>query len=171
MLDTCVSNTSTIEATRGGVFPERLGYPPVFDKFSPWEVAMINAKENGWLQFVDCLGICAFCCPNRELTVQCTNAVTGWDLDLKSATRIGLRIVNLLRVFNLRHGLKPEMERPSVRYSETPKDGPIKGRSIQPYFDFMVRTYRELMGWDPETGRPLPQTLKSVGLEELIEKF
>jgi aldehyde:ferredoxin oxidoreductase len=171
MLDTCVSNTGTIEATRGGVFPERLGYPPVFEKFSPWEVAAINAKENGWLQFVDCLGICAFCCPNRELTVQCTNAVTGWDLDLQSATRIGLRIVNLLRVFNFRHGLKPEMEQPSVRYSETPKDGPVKGRPIQPYFDFMVRTYRELMGWDPETGRPLPQTLKSVGLEELIEKF
>ena len=82
MLDTCTSNTSTIEATRGGVFPERMGYPPVFDKFSPWEVAVINAKENGWLPFVDCLGICAFTCPNRELTVQATNAVTGWGLDL-----------------------------------------------------------------------------------------
>jgi aldehyde:ferredoxin oxidoreductase len=171
MLDTCTSNTSTIEATRGGVYPERLGYPPVFDKFSPWEVATINAKENGWLQFVDCLGICAFCCPNRDLTVQCVNAVTGWGLDLKESTLIGRRIVNLLRVFNLRHGLKPEMERPSIRYSETPKDGPVKGKAIQPYFDFMVRIYREMMGWDPETGRPLPQTLKSVGLEELIEKF
>jgi aldehyde:ferredoxin oxidoreductase len=171
MLDTCTSNTSTIEATRGGVFPERMGYPPVFDKFSPWEVAAVNAKENGWLQFVDCLGICCFCCPNRELTVKCANAVTGRDLDLKSANHIGLRIVNLLRVFNFRHGLKPELEKPSLRYSETPKDGPVKGRPIQPHFDFMVRIYRELMGWDPDTGRPLPQTLKSVGLEELIEKF
>lgn len=171
MLDTCVSNTSTIEATRGGVFPERMGYPPVFDKFSPWEVPVINAKENGWLQFVDSLGICAFCCPNRELTVQCTNAVTGWELDVQKATHIGRRIVNLLRVFNIRHGLKPEMERPSPRYSETPKDGPVKGRNIQPYFNFMVRLYRELMGWDPETGRPLPQTLQSLQLEELIEKF
>ena len=169
MLDTCVSNTSTIEATRGGVFPERMGYPPVFDKFSPWEVAMINAKENGWLPFVDCLGICAFCCPNRELTVQATNAVTGWDLDLRGAAHIGRRIVNLLRVFNLRHGLNPALERPSVRYAETPKDGPIKGRPIRPFFDFMVRTYYETMGWDPETGRPLPQTLKSLGLEERIE--
>ena len=171
MLDTCTSNTSTIEATRGGVNPDRLGYPPVFDKFSPWEVAAVNAKENGWLQFVDCLGICSFCCPNRDLTVQAANAVTGWNLDLKSSVRIGLRIVNLLRVFNLRHGLDPKNEKPSFRYSEVPKDGPNKGRVIQPYFDFMVRIYRELMGWDPDTGRPLPQTLKSVGLEELIEKF
>jgi aldehyde:ferredoxin oxidoreductase len=171
MLDTCTSNTSTIEATRGGVFPERLGYPPVFDKFSPWEVALINAKENGWLQFVDCLGICAFCCPNRDLTLQGTNAVTGWELDRKQAVTIGRRIVNLLRVFNLRHGLKPELERPSVRYGSTPVDGPIKGRGIGPHFDFMVRVYREGMGWDPETGKPLPHTLKSLGLEELIETF
>ena len=171
MLDTCTSNTSTIEATRGGVFPERLGYPPVFDKFSPWEVATVNAKENGWLQFLDCLGICSFTCPNRELTVQATNAVTGWNLDMKESMLIGRRIVNLLRVFNFRHGLKPELEKPSVRYSETPKDGPVKGRPVQPYFDFMVQTYRELMGWEPETGRPLPHTLKSLGLEELIEKF
>jgi aldehyde:ferredoxin oxidoreductase len=171
MLDTCTSNTSTIEATRGGVYPERMGLPPVFDKFSPWEVAAVNAKENGWLQFVDCLGICAFCCPNRDLTVKAANAVMGGSLDLKSATHIGLRIVNLLRVFNFRHGLDPKNEKPSFRYSEVPKDGPNKGRVIQPHFDFMVRIYRELMGWDPDTGRPLPQTLKSVGLEELIEKF
>ncbi|MBI5969428.1 MAG: aldehyde ferredoxin oxidoreductase C-terminal domain-containing protein, partial [Deltaproteobacteria bacterium] len=171
MLDTCVSNTSTIEATRGGVFPERLGYPTVFDKFSPWEVPLINAKENGWLQFVDCLGICAFCCPNRELAVKCTNAVTGWNLDLREAVTIGRRIVNLLRVFNFRHGLKAKMERPSPRYGSTPNDGPVKGRGIGPYFDFMVRSYYEMMGWDPETGKPLPQTLKSLGLEELIEAF
>jgi len=171
MLDTCVSNTSTIEATRGGVFPERMGYPPVFDKFSPWEVAMINAKENGWLQFVDCLGICAFCCPNRELTVKCTNAVTGWELDLMGAALVGRRIVNLLRVFNFRHGLKPELERPSARYGATPVDGPVKGRGIGPHFDFMVRGYYEMMGWDPKTGRPLPHTLKSLGLEDVIEKF
>ncbi len=171
MLDTCASNISTIEATRGGVFPERLGYPPVFDKFSPWEVATINAKENGWLQFVDCLGICAFTCPNREMTVRCTNAVTGWNLDMKEAVHIGRRIVNLLRVFNFRHGHNPKLEKPSARYGSVPVDGPVKGRGIGPYFEFMLRTYREMMGWDPETGRPLPETLKSLGLEELIEKF
>jgi len=117
------------------------------------------------------LGICAFTCTNRELTVQCVNAVTGWNLDLKSATHIGRRVVNLLRIFNFRHGLNPQNERPSFRYSETPKDGPVKGRAVQPHFNFMVQIYRELMGWDPETGRPLPQTLKALGLEELIEKF
>jgi aldehyde:ferredoxin oxidoreductase len=35
----------------------------------------------------------------------------------------------------------------------------------------MKRLYFELMGWDPETGRPLPHTLKSLGLEKLIESL
>jgi aldehyde:ferredoxin oxidoreductase len=170
-LDTCVSNTSTIEATCGGAFPEQLGYPPVFDKFSPWEVPLANAKENGWRQFEDSLGVCRFCIPNRELTVKCVNAVTGWNLDLKEAMTIGRRIVNQLRVFNLKHGLRPELEKPSTRYGSIPVDGPAKGRAIGPYFDFMARTYYEMMGWDPETGRPLPHTLKSLGLDELIEQF
>lgn len=171
MLDTCTSGTGTIEASRGGVNPQRMGLPPVSDKFSPWEVPVVNAKENGYLQFLDSLGVCSFCCQNRDLTVQCTNAVTGRDLDVKSATHIGRRIVNLLRVFNFRHGLNPGLEKPSFRYSETPLDGPIKGRAVQPHIDFMVRLYRETMGWEPETGRPTPQTLKSLGLEEVIGKF
>jgi hypothetical protein len=27
------------------------------------------------------------------------------------------------------------------------------------------------MGWDAKTGRPLPQTLKALGLEDVIESF
>jgi aldehyde:ferredoxin oxidoreductase len=32
----------------------------------------------------------------------------------------------------------------------------------------MKSHYFDLMGWDPATGKPLPQTLKSLGLEKLI---
>jgi aldehyde:ferredoxin oxidoreductase len=32
----------------------------------------------------------------------------------------------------------------------------------------MKSFYFELVGWDPETGKPLPSTLKSLGLEKLI---
>jgi aldehyde:ferredoxin oxidoreductase len=35
----------------------------------------------------------------------------------------------------------------------------------------MVKTYYESMGWDAKTGKPLPQTLKELGLEELIGSF
>jgi aldehyde:ferredoxin oxidoreductase len=74
----------------------------------------------------------------------------------------------MLRVFNFRHGLNPALEKPSPRYGSTPSDGPAKGKSIEPYFQWMKSFYFELMGWDPETGKPLPHTLKSLGLEHLI---
>jgi aldehyde:ferredoxin oxidoreductase len=32
----------------------------------------------------------------------------------------------------------------------------------------MKSFYFELMGWDPVTGKPLPHTLKALGLEKLI---
>ena len=100
--------------------------------------------------------------------MDCLNAVTGRGLSLSDAMTIGRRIINQLRVFNFRHGLDPSLEAPSPRYGSTPVDGPAKGKSIEPYFQWMKSFYFELMGWEPATGKPLPQTLKSLGLEKLI---
>jgi aldehyde:ferredoxin oxidoreductase len=36
-------------------------------------------------------------------------------------------------------------------------------------WDWMLENYYTLMGWDPKTGKPLPETLKKLGLEELIK--
>jgi aldehyde:ferredoxin oxidoreductase len=33
----------------------------------------------------------------------------------------------------------------------------------------MLENYYTLMGWDPKTGKPLPETLKKLDLEELIK--
>jgi aldehyde:ferredoxin oxidoreductase len=82
---------------------------------------------------------------------------------------VGRRIVNQLRVFNLRHGLSKEIEAPSVRYGSTPTDGAAKGISIMPHWDSIRRNYYQHMGWDPETGKPLPETLKKLGLAELVK--
>ena len=168
MLDTCLTNTSTIEATFGGAHPELLGMPPVADPFSSEEVSTLNAKINGWHQFEDCLGPCRFCTRSSDLTLACLNAATGWELTLEDAMRIGRRIVNQLRVFNFRHGLKAELEAPSPRYGSTPTDGPVSGVGIGPHWKDMVRNYYQLMGWNEKTGLPLPETLKALDLGELI---
>jgi aldehyde:ferredoxin oxidoreductase len=169
MFDTCLSNTGTIEATFGAGYPPQLGIPPIANPFSPEEVSTVNARINGWRQFEDCLGTCRFCTPDALLTVESVNAVTGWDLTVADAMTIGRRIVNQLRVFNLRHGLKTELEAPSLRYGSTPVDGPCQGKSIQPHWAGMVQNYYRLMGWDENTGKPLPETLRSFGLEDLIK--
>lgn len=171
MLDTCCSTTSTIEATFGGYQTERLGLPPVRELFSPEEVSRMNAQINGWHQFDDCLGICRLGVTDAAMTLDALNAVTGWDVTIEDGMNIGRRIVNQLRVFNHLHGLRPELEKPSPRYYSTPTDGPVRGIGIAQHWDYMVRNYRQHMGWDPETGKPLPDTLTKVGLAHLIPEI
>lgn len=168
MLDTCLSNTSTIEATWGGAMPERFGLPPVEDIFSPDEVSKLNAKVNGWRQLDDSLVICRLAANHPRLILECLNAVTGWEVGLEEAMTIGKRIVNLLRLFNLRHGHKIELEAPSSRYGSTPTDGPWKGVSIGPHWENMRENYYNHMGWDIRTGKPLPETLKKLGLSDIV---
>ncbi len=167
LLDTCLSNTSTIE-TSFGLPPPLPGKPSLRDQFSPQEVSTSNAATGGWRQFEDSLGVCRFCSTDPVLVLDCVKAATGWDVTVPEALDIGLRVINLLRLFNLRHGLDVALEAPSPRYSSTPVDGPAEGYSIAEHFDWMKRSYWRLMGWDEETGRPLPETLRRLGLEDLV---
>lgn len=170
-IDTCLSNTGTIE-TGGHLFtPPNLGLERVKDRFDPIAMSTMNAWLNGGRNVEDSLGICRLCTPSLALTLEIINAVTGWDWDIESAKEMGLRIVNLMRMFNFRHGLNKEMEAPSVRYSSTPLDGPAAGIGIREHWDTIRDNYYEQMGWDVETGIPLPDTLKKYGLDDLVAEL
>jgi aldehyde:ferredoxin oxidoreductase len=167
LIDTCLSNTGTIETTGGAAQPTQLGLAPVKDKFSWEEVSTLNAKLNGRRQWTDTLGICRFNFEELADEVDCLNLVTGWKLDIWDAMTVGRRIVNQMRVYNLRCGLTPAIEAPSPRYASTPVDGPAAGQSILENWDAVRRNHYRHMGWDEETGRPLPETLRSLDLEHL----
>jgi aldehyde:ferredoxin oxidoreductase len=168
LFDTSVTNTGTLEASWGGLHPELVDQPALEDPFSHQAVATANARFNGIRQFDDCLGTCRLVARDVKLQLECLNAVTGWDLALDDAFAIGRRIVNLLRVFNFRHGMRREDERPSKRYGSVPVDGPAAGKDVMAEWATMLETYYREMGWDPATGRPLPETLRALDLEELI---
>jgi aldehyde:ferredoxin oxidoreductase len=168
LIDTCLSNTGTIEVTGGAPKPAELGLDPVKDPFNPIEVSTMNAKLNGKGQFLDSLPLCRFCMPDFKSPIEALNIITGWGFDIPEAMNAGRRVVNQFRVFNFRHGLTKEMEAPSVRYGSTPVDGPAQGKSVSAQWEALRRNYYEQMGWDPETGKPLPETLKDLGLESLI---
>ncbi len=168
LLDTCVSATGTIQSGSRMIAATHFGLPPMTNPFSPWEVAALNAKLEGWMVFLDSLPICRFISIHPHLTLDCLNAITGRALTASDALTIGRRTITQLRLFNFRHGLDPALEAPSPRYGSPPADGPAQGKSIAPYFQWMKGHYFELMGWDPATGRPMPQTLRSLGLEHLV---
>jgi len=164
LFDTCTGNTGTIEATFGYDYPEELA-PALKDAFDHLEVARTNARINGWRQFEDTLGVCRFCLANAPVdNMAALNAATGLPDDLAYGLTVGRRIVNLFRYFNCKHGLDPMREKPSERYGSVPVDGPARGRDIMSRWDEMKETYYGAMGWHPQTGCPLPETLEELGL-------
>ena len=148
-----------------GVRPHMLDMPPVYDAFSSWEVPLINAHQNGWAMIEDCLGACRFNLNYPKIVLRAYNAVTNTDRSLADMLIIGKRIVNVLRLFNLRNGLTPEIEAPSPRYGSAPIDGPAEGRRILDHWSHIREVYYKSMGWDPQTGIPLPDTLEALGLK------
>jgi aldehyde:ferredoxin oxidoreductase len=171
LFDTCLTNTSSLESTWGGIHPKLVDMAEPTNHFSHEQVSTFNANYSGIRLFDDCLGTCRFASPHPKLVLDCFNAVTGWNWNLQDAFTVGRRIVNLLRVFNFRHGMKIGDERPSVRYGSVPVDGPAKGINIMEKWPWMVENYYKLMGWDPKTGKPLPATLEKLGLKEIIKNL
>ena len=164
MFDTCVSNTSTIETHMSVMGPEAQG--PRNWKAVSTEVA----ETKGLMQLDDSTGACRFNTGmNAEHIAAAVSAATGWVFTPEEGKRVGRRAVNLMRVFNLRAGIGKEHDRPSARYGSTPVDGPSAGISIRPHWDDMLLNYYTLMGWDPNTGIPLPSTLEDLGLGHVIK--
>jgi aldehyde:ferredoxin oxidoreductase len=100
--------------------------------------------------------------------VEMVNVVTGWDLTDEEAMRISWRTSTLCRAFNIRQGITPGVEKPSPRYGSAPIDGPLMGVSIMPHWEELLEGYYGHMGWDRKSGRPLPATLRMLGLENII---
>src|SRR5207247_11393428 len=81
--------------------------------------------------------------------------------------RCGRRTGARLRAASHRCGVAPDLGRPSARYGWTPVDGPAKGQAVGEQWEEMVDTWYREVGYDRKTGKPLPATLKALGLDWL----
>ncbi len=167
--DTSVSDSGTIEITTLVAKPADFNLPTPLDPFSAEQVATTEANLKGAMQFEDSLGVCRFTTrTDISLLTEALNAATGWNVTMPEAMQIGNRAIALLRSFNIRHGHTRDDDRPSPRYGSTPVDGAAKGKTLIHEWDTMLDSYYRMMGWDEKTSKPLPETLKSLGLEHVI---
>jgi aldehyde:ferredoxin oxidoreductase len=97
------------------------------------------------------------------------NAVAGYDYTVEEFLKCGDRITNLLRAYNIREGLVPDDDTLSPRLLEAPQDGPQKGKSFAETFLKVRSCYYCEKGWDAATGKPLPETLRELDLDDLIK--
>jgi aldehyde:ferredoxin oxidoreductase len=157
LFETSVSNTGTLEV--GGYMQN----PKVMQPGYPEEVVDNLTALSGNMVFEDSLVTCRFNTgSNMPLLATAINAATGWDYTPEEGKTMGLRAINLMRIFNIKSGLQG-MDYPSERYGSTPTDGPYKGMGIKPHWEDMLQRYYRQMGWD-ETGQPLAETLEALGL-------
>jgi len=121
-------------------------------------------------QTKNCLGLCAtahhwITYPLRELI----KAIVGWDVSIEEIIKTGLRIQTLRQSFTLREGvILAKNELPGRAVGDPPfKSGPNRGRIIDYKTDY--KDYCEKMGWNPENGYPLKETLLDLDLEFVIK--
>ena len=172
LLDCCTSSTGTVEAVAGFFNLGRYNMKPI-DQFSADEVADYNATINGERLFEDSLGICRFYCDDPVLTCEALNATTGNNYTFEEMMKIGKRMANVMRIYNLKCGITSETDKPSPRYGSPILDGPAFERfspSIGEQFEHMKERYYQGMGWDKK-GVPLPETLETLGLSDLISEL
>ncbi|MBW2669812.1 MAG: aldehyde:ferredoxin oxidoreductase, partial [Deltaproteobacteria bacterium] len=92
---------------------------------------------------------------------------TGWDFGVDEFRKIGERIYNLERAFNIREGLTRADDTLPKRLLEDPlPEGPAEGHVNN--LDILLDPYYEFRGWDKATGKPTPEKLSELGLDDVI---
>jgi aldehyde:ferredoxin oxidoreductase len=169
-LDYATSSQGTIETGPVSGVPAEFKLPAFTDPYSPDQVALMVAKFKPKRQFIDMLGICNMRVGGDfALLISLVNAATGWNMTADEAVADTEREINLMRAFNIRHGVTTQSEAPSILYGSVPVDGPAKGKDIKLQWNHMLDVYYQNMGWDRKTGKPMPETLRRLGLEKEIK--
>jgi aldehyde:ferredoxin oxidoreductase len=141
-----------------------------FEKYEYKKKGPASATISSYAQVGNCAGLCLF--PTIFFgffpMLDFLNAVTGWDMTVSEALNTGARIQTLRKCFNVREGIGPADVKLPLRMIGTPpkEEGPLKGVTID--IDNLTQEYHKAMGWDAETGVPTPETLKKLGLEDLV---
>jgi aldehyde:ferredoxin oxidoreductase len=167
MLDTCTSSSGTMESANP-THQTEIGLPGRISPFDGEQVARLTGGILGRRHFEDSLGGCSFTFRTRvEHLARALAAATGWTYTLDDAMRFGRRTAAVLRAFNLRCGIGPELEYPSERYGSRPVDGPAKDHAVMEQWEKMLDVWYDTVGYDRKTGKPKPETLKALGLDWL----
>ncbi len=96
------------------------------------------------------------------------SATTGWDIDGKELLKVGERVLNLQRLFNMRESLGRKDDMLPERVLSMPESGPFKdeARCTIKAYDDLLDEYYEASGWNIKTGAPTEAKLRELDLFE-----
>ncbi|OFW56829.1 MAG: hypothetical protein A2V52_02835 [Actinobacteria bacterium RBG_19FT_COMBO_54_7] len=146
------------------VGPEVLGIPKMVDRYSTLDKPGLTINAQNLNAGVDSLVLCRFVqfSLSDEYFARMLEAVTGMPFKAMDLHKLGERIWNLERLYNLEAGIGAEQDTLPRRLLEEPiAEGPAEGQVVR--LDEMFPLYYRARGWD-EGGRPEPEKLRQLGL-------
>jgi len=138
---------------------------------NPSETKVVRDLENALTMF-DAMGTCKFMgmALATEDWVDMIASCVGWKFDVGDFRKLGERIYNLARAYNVREGLTRADDTLPKRLLEEPlPEGAGQGHRVEK-LDQMLDAYYAFRGWDKKTGKPTPDKLRELGLEEIIDE-
>jgi aldehyde:ferredoxin oxidoreductase len=96
------------------------------------------------------------------------SAVTGWNTDGQELLKIGERVINLQRLFNVREGFNRDDDLLPERMKQKPAFGFYENedRCVIKDYEGMLDEYYQARGWDAKTGIPTMEKLLELELHE-----
>jgi aldehyde:ferredoxin oxidoreductase len=153
-----------------------LGITEPADVFSLGEAKVRNwYTSERWNSAEKVLGLCFFGPAPRSFigvddVVAAVRAATGWAVTVDELLEVGERAVTMARVFNVREGRTRHDDRLPDRLHDPLEGGTLAGRSIdREAFEGAITALYALKGWDPATGVPTAERLRTLGLDWAAE--
>ncbi|RLD03935.1 MAG: aldehyde ferredoxin oxidoreductase [Chloroflexota bacterium] len=127
------------------------------------EKGQTTARSQSWRSVYNALTVCHFMNPGASKIQRALNAATGWDYSLDELMLSGKRIFSLKRIINHNLGSTIEDDRlPEFMLKSFSTGGTLGFEpDLKP---LLAGAYKE-HGWDPGSGLPTPEAVKSYGLE------
>jgi len=166
-------------ADRGGC--HQRAFPILYECGGEWNdepVDRLGLKDKGeivahlqnYLAGVDTLVKCDFATYgiSKETYAAMLEAAIGEEYDVEKLQKLGERVWNQIRLFNLREGFTRADDTLPKRFTEEPlPEGPYAGAKISlADLDRLLDDYYAVRGWDKE-GRPTEAKLKELGLADM----
>jgi aldehyde:ferredoxin oxidoreductase len=146
--------------------PEILGIPKLIDRFASEGKSGILLNLQHLSAVFDSLCACKFTgfAFGEEILARLLSATTGDRVGAQDLLRIGERVWNLERLWNMAAGFtRGDDTLPARVLAEPLTDGPAAGRALE--LEPMLAEYYRARGWGAD-GRPGAEKIASLGLEE-----
>jgi aldehyde:ferredoxin oxidoreductase len=141
--------------------------PPLYD-IGPRKVALFKLIhcERIWY---DALVLCQYLPYGFEKGTKLLAAVTGWDTGVVEQIKIAERILTLARMFNIREGFAAVDDDLPRRFYQPKVNGVLADKPLDhEKMERAKRYYYILMGWDAQTGIPVPEKLEDLNIAMLV---